>query len=59
MQTRPRLLSRRWPERTKLYPDISNVSPSGELLEFRYVSERKIMSNLRNARHAVKRDNLA
>ena len=59
MQTRPRLLSRGWPERTKLYPDISNVLSSGELLELRYVSERKIMSNLRNARYAVKRDNLA
>ena len=35
-----------WSEHTKLYPDISNVSSSGELLELRYVSERQIMLNL-------------
>ena len=59
MQTPPRSLLRGWSERTKLYPHISNVSSSGELLELRYVSERQIISNLWNARYALKRDNLA
>ena len=58
MQTPTRLLLRGWSERTKLYPDIFNVSWSGELLELRYVYERQIMSNLWNARFALKRDNL-
>ena len=38
MQTPPRLLLRGWSKRTKLYPDISNISSSGELLELRHVS---------------------
>ena len=58
MQTPPPLLLRGWSEHSKLYPGISNVSSSGELLELRYVSERQILSNLRNARFALKRDNL-
>ena len=58
MQTPTRLLLRGWSEHTKLYPDIFNVSWSGELLELRYVYERQIMSNLWNARFALKRDNL-
>ena len=58
MQTPTRLLLRGWSECTKLYPDIPNVSSSGELLELRYVSERQIMSNLWNARYTLKRDNL-
>ena len=41
MKTPQRLPLRRWSERTKLYPDISNVSSPGELLESRYVSESK------------------
>ena len=59
MQTPPHLLLRGWSERTKLYPDISNVSSPGEILELIYVSERQIMSSLWNARYAFKRDNLA
>ena len=59
MQTPARLLLRGWSECTKLYPDISDVSSSGELLELRYLFERQIMSNLWNARYALKRDNLA
>ena len=39
MQTPSRLLLRGCSERTKLYPDISKLSSSGELLELRYVSE--------------------
>ena len=50
MQTPPHLLLRGWSERTKLYPDISNVSSPGEILELIYVSERQIMSSLSNAR---------
>ena len=30
-----------WSERTKLYPNISKVSPSGKLPELRDVSERQ------------------
>ena len=59
MKTPLRLLLRGWSERTKLYPDISNVSSTGEILELIYVSERQIMSSLSNARYAFKRDNLA
>ena len=58
MQTLQRLLLREWSEHTKLYPDIPNVKSSGEMLELRYVSKRQIMSNLWNARYAIKRDNL-
>ena len=52
------LLLRGWSEGTKLYPDICNVSSSGELLELRYVLKRQIMLNFWNARYALKRDNL-
>ena len=41
MHTVPRLLLKGWSKRTKLYPDISKVSSSVQLLEFRYVSEKK------------------
>ena len=58
MQTLQRLLLREWSEHTKLYPDIPKVWSSGEMLELRYVSQRQIMSNLWNARYALKRGNL-
>ena len=55
MNASPCLLLQGWSECTKLYPYISRLSQSDELLELRYVTERQITSNLLNTRYALKR----
>ena len=56
MQTSPRVLLKGWSERSNLYPDISNVSSSGKLLEFRCVSERHYLCRIYEMQDTVLRE---